>query len=324
MYLIVLILAASANFSTAISSIAAALGVLFIIFKTIHTETLPKINPEYVKIFGVYFLCQFLIAMLSAEPPTSFREFAGEVHRCFPFFFAILFVRSKYQLRNILIIILFCNIIDDLCACYQKFFLEVETPPAFNKSPVIFESFLLMQLPVQIFISTLSIIPTWAKRLSIFACALTIFSAVNVTNIQENFQLSSEKIDVWQTSIQMFENYPVHGVGQKMFSELNNFDYASTKNTFLNVAAEGGVLGIFAFTILHGYFLIKFFKLHSESDKKISAGLIALITLILLMTAGLFTTNMNQVSIMREYWLIIGLMFAAHRLENRNYLYTLM
>ena len=151
MYVIVLILAASINFSTAISSIMVALGFLLIIAKTFRTKTLPEIDSEYVKIFGIYFLCQFLIAMLSIEPPVSFREVAGELHRCFPFFFALLFVKNKYDLRNILVVILFCNIIDDFRGCYQKFFLGIDRPPAFNKSPTFFGSFLLMQFPTQLF-----------------------------------------------------------------------------------------------------------------------------------------------------------------------------
>lgn len=389
MYMIVLILAASVNFSTAISSIMIALGFLLIIAKTFRTKTLPEINSEYIKIFGVYFLCQFLIAMLSIEPPISFREVAGEIHRCFPFFFALLFVKSKYQLRNILIVILFCNIIDDFMGCYQKFFLGMDRPPAFNKSPTFFGSFLLMQFPTQLFIAFLPIMPTWCKRLAIFACALTIFSLgisftrgawiafiflIAVFLIMEkkyrmvtlkfsaiflvaamiffatshdaqdrlktlgnaNYQSNSERILMWKSAIEIFKDYPIHGAGQKMFFNLYNEKYISPDakerrtdtnpghthphNNFLYEATEGGIIGLFAFVMFHGYFLMKFYKLYRQdkSGWKISAGLTAFLILTGLLAEGMTDTNMNQVAIMREYWLIVGLMIVAHKLENRG------
>lgn len=307
MSVIVLLLAASINFSTAISSIAVALGVLLLIGKTFYIKTLPPINQNYIKIFGVYFLCQFLIAMLSTEPPISFREFAGEFHRVLPFFLAILFIKNKFQLRNVLAVILFCNIINDCCACYQKFFLLTDYPPAFNKSPEIFDSFLIMQLPIQIFMITLPIIPTWCKRLSIFACGLTIFSIIFLSQLPTNFLQPNFP----QFATDIFLNNPVHGIGQRMLAD-------NPQNIFLNEAAEGGLLGIFAFVILHGFFITEFYRLfRQDKTKKFPAGLVALIILILLLAEGLSDTNMNQIAIMREYWLTVGLMIAAHNLGDK-------
>ena len=95
------------------------------------------------------------------------------------------------------------------------------------------------------------------------------------------------------------------------------FDYILA-NIYLNELAEGGLLGIFAFVILHGFFATEFFRLtRQDKSRKISAGLIALIILILMLIEGLIDTNMNQIAIMREYWLTVGLMIAAHNLGDR-------
>ena len=304
---VVLLLAASANFSIAISSIAVALGVVLLIGKIFYIKTLPPINQNYIKIFGVYFLCQFLIAMLSTEPPVSFREFAGEFHRVLPFFLAILFIKNRFQLRNVLVVILFCNLINDGFACYEKFFLQINYPSAFNNAPEIFSSFLLIQLPVQIFIITLPIIPIWCKRLSIIACGLTIFSIIFLSPIPENILNPNFS----QSALEIFLANPVHGVGQKMLVD-------NPQNIYLNELAEGGLLGIFAFVILHGFFATEFFRLsRQDKSKKIPAGSIALIILILMLIEGLIDTNMNQIAIMREYWLTVGLMIAAYNLGDR-------
>ena len=389
MYVIVLLLAAAINFSTAISSIAVGLGFAYILYKIFRTKTLPNINREYLWIFGFYFLCQFFIAMLSIQPPISFREFAAEIHRCFPFFFALLFVRNKYELRNVLIVILFCNIIDDFMGCYQKFFLGMDRPPAFNKSPTFFGSFLLMQFPTEIFIACLPIMPTWARKLSIFACVLTIFSlGISFTRgawlafifvvivfmfVEKNyrklalkfsavflsaamiffvvsptaqnrlatltdtkFQSNSERILMWQSAVEMFKDYPIHGAGQKMFFELYNHKYISPDakeretpdkpghthphNNFLKAATEGGILGLIAFITLHGYFLYEFYKIYrnEETKLKFSAAMTAFLILVGLLAEGMTDTNMNQVPIMREYWLLAGLMLTARRLETEG------
>lgn len=389
MYLVILILAATINFSTAISSIAVGLGILYIIYKAFRTKTLPNINREYIWVFGFYFLCEFLVAMLSIQPPVSFREFAAEIHRCFPFFFALLFVRSKYELRNILIVILVANIINDFMGCYQKFFLGMDRPPAFNKSPTFFGSFLLMQFPTEIFIACLPIMPNWAKKLAMFACALTVFclgisftrgawlafifmiiifvaveknyrklalkfsvvclSAAMIffavsptaqdrlqTLTDAKFQSNSERILMWQSAIEMFKDYPMHGAGQKMFFRLYNDKYISPDakeretpdkpghthphNNFLKEATEGGILGLTAFIVLHGYFLWEFYRIYrsGKSKLKFSAALTAFLILIGLLAEGMTDTNMNQLSIMREYWLLVGLMLAAERLETEG------
>lgn len=82
---VVLVLAASINFSTAVSSIAVGIGILVIAHKFLNSSY-PK---EFMRVFMIYFVIQFIIAMLSTNPLVSLREFGGELHRCLPFFFYI-------------------------------------------------------------------------------------------------------------------------------------------------------------------------------------------------------------------------------------------
>ena len=79
---VVLVLAASINFSTAVSSIAVGIGVLVIAHKFLNSSS-PK---EFMRVFTIYFVIQFIIAMLSTNPLVSLQEFGGELHRCLPFF----------------------------------------------------------------------------------------------------------------------------------------------------------------------------------------------------------------------------------------------
>ena len=75
-------------------------------------------------------------------------------------------------------------------------------------------------------------------------------------------------------------------------------------NIFKNLS-EGGLLGIIAFIILHGYFFRKLYILYRHENSY--SGLVAFLILLGLQLEGLTDTNMNQVPIMREYWLLTGI-----------------
>ena len=150
------------------------------------------------------------------------------------------------------------------------------------------------------------------------------------TLTDRNFQSNSERILMWESAIQIFEDYPIHGIGQKMFEKMYNEQYISPyakerpdenmsghthpHNNFLFVLSEGGLIGLASFTFLYAYFFRRFFlQYKSESFMKLSAGLTLLIILLALHLEGLTDTNLNQVKIMREFWVIAGSLMAANR-----------
>ena len=367
---VVLVLAASINFSTAVSSIAVGIGILVIAHKFLNSSY-PK---EFMRVFMIYFVIQFIIAMLSTNPLVSLREFGGELHRCLPFFFTLLCITSEMRLKKFLVVILTANIINDLFGVYQWFVLDIPRPSAFNHTATFFGSMLLIQLPVHLFIAKSTIMPKTVRKLAGFSCLLTVFALsisltrgawlafVIVGSVFIFFEMPSkksfliffctiticltvaammsplflrtmktfsdpyyssntERILMWQSSWEMFKDYPLHGVGQEMFFKFYNEQYISPEaldrpgkdmrghthphsNIFKNLS-EGGLLGIIAFIILYGYFFRKFYVLYRREHSY--AGLMAFLILLGLQLEGLTDTNMNQVPIMREYWLLTGI-----------------
>ena len=367
---VVLVLAASINFSTAVSSIAVGIGILVIAHKFLNSSY-PK---EFMRVFMIYFVIQFIIAMLSTNPLVSLREFGGELHRCLPFFFTLLCITSEMRLKKILVVILTANIINDLFGVYQWFVLDIPRPSAFNHTATFFGSMLLIQLPVHLFIAKSTIMPKTVRKLAGFSCLLTVFAlSISLTRgawlafviagsvfiffempSKKSFLIffctiticltvaammsplflrtiktfsdpyyssNTERILMWQSSWEMFKDYPLHGVGQEMFFKFYNEQYTSPEaldrpgkdmrghthphsNIFKNLS-EGGLLGIIAFIILYGYFFRKFYVLYRREHSY--AGLMAFLILLGLQLEGLTDTNMNQVPIMREYWLLTGI-----------------
>ena len=155
------------------------------------------------------------------------------------------------------------------------------------------------------------------------------------TLTDRNFQSNSERILMWESAIQIFEDYHIHGIGQKMFEKMYNEQYISPyakerpdeemsghthpHNNFLFALSEGGLIGLASFIFLYAYFFRRFFLQYKrESAMKFSAGLTLFIILLALHLEGLTYTNLNQVKLMREFWVIAGSLMTANRfLGNR-------
>ena len=154
------------------------------------------------------------------------------------------------------------------------------------------------------------------------------------TMTDTKFQSNNERILMWESAIEIFKDYPLSGVGQKMFFRAYNEEYISPyaverpgeigpghtqpHNNLLNEASEGGVVGLSAFIGLYAYFFWKFFtQLKREKNFAFGAGMTALLILAGLQLEGLTDTNMIQVPIMREFWLLAGTLIAAENILNK-------
>ena len=148
------------------------------------------------------------------------------------------------------------------------------------------------------------------------------------------FQSNIERVLMWQAAAEIFGDYPLLGVGQKMFFEAYNGQYLPAEakerpeviggghthphNNFLHRASEGGIVGLAAFIGLFAYFAWKFFtQYRREKNFQFGAGMTALLILAGLLLEGLTDTNMNQVPIMREFWLLAGTLIAAENILKR-------
>lgn len=154
------------------------------------------------------------------------------------------------------------------------------------------------------------------------------------TMTSTKFQSNTERVLMWKSAAEIFADYPICGVGQKMFFKAYNEQYISDEarerpgeigaghthphNNFLQRAAEGGIVGLAAFIGLCAYFLWKFFtQFRREKNFPFGAGMTAILILSGLLLEGLTDTNMNQVPIMREFWLIAGTLIAAEDILKR-------
>lgn len=386
MYYVVLILAFVTPLSTAAASLAVGAGVLFIIVRYVRTRTLPTLDADLLEVLAVYLACQILVAVSSWNPAISFREVLGEVHRFLPLIFALTFIKKREQLCGVLIASLVSMLINDAAGIWQYITGE---PRAFGFShtPTFYGSFMLIQLPLMIFIARLEILPTLWRRVAIFGAGLSliclvlsmtrgawlalvgvvmifvvlekryrffvakicaglaiIFLIVALTSpkIQDrlstltnaNFQSNSERVLMWEAAANIFADYPICGVGQKMFFEAYNNHYIPDEarerpgvigrghthphNNFLHRASEGGIVGLTAFIGLVAYFARRFFlQFKREKFFSFGAGITALMILTGLVLEGLTDTNMNQVPIMREFWLLTGTLLAAENIIKR-------
>ena len=139
---------------------------------------------------------------------------------------------------------------------------------------------------------------------------------------------------MWQSAVEIFYDYPICGVGQKMFFTAYNEHYISPEakerpgegrrghthphNNFLHRASEGGIVGLASFIGLYVYFLWKFFtQFRRERQFAFGAGMAGFLILSGLLLEGLTDTNMNQVPIMREFWLMAGTLLAAENILKR-------
>lgn len=384
MYYVVLILAFAVPLSTAAASIAVGLGTLFIIVRSVRDKALPNFDAKILKVLVVYLVCQIFTAAMSWNPSISFREVVGEVHRFFPLIFAMTFIKNRNQLCGVLAATLFASLINDAAGIFQCVVQGAPRAYGFNHTPTFYGSFMLMQLPVMIFIAQSEILSPLLRRLALVAIPLTLICLVlsmtrgawlaliavviifavlekkyrritaeicaglaiifllvalvspkiqdRLTTLTDaNFQSNSERILMWQSAAEIFRDYPIYGVGQKMFFKAYNEQYISPEarerpgkdmrghthphNNFLHRASEGGLIGLLSFIGLYVYFFRKFFvQFRREKYLKFSAGLTAFLILAALQLEGLTDTNMNQVPIMREFWLLAGTMLAAEEI----------
>ena len=83
--------------------------------------------------FEVYFALELVVAILSTNSAVSLREFAGELHRCLPFFLAVLCITDETRFKNILLVILTTNIFTRILVIDWNFFQSC--PPHQKANP---------------------------------------------------------------------------------------------------------------------------------------------------------------------------------------------
>ena len=148
---------------------------------------------------------------------------------------------------------------------------------------------------------------------------------------------NQERIYMWQAALDIFRDHPILGVGMDEYGYYYNTAYipdaarerprdpddpstghGHPHNNFLKHLSEGGIFGAVAFLLLHGYLFYRLYQqFHEERRQRTPAyALMGILVFAGIHLEGLTDTNINQLSIAREYWLLMGLTLASGAMEH--------
>ena len=177
-YILLAIFIFTVHISTAASSTLIALMIATAIFRYFKYKEIPQVDKELVCIFAVYFALQILVAILSLDPKNSIGEVMGEFYRILLLFFAMVYIKNFKQLKVILLSFLFASLLNDAAGIFQSVVLSGGRAWGLTHWFTMFASVLLIQFPVQVFIASLSIMPTWSRILAGITSLLSILCLI--------------------------------------------------------------------------------------------------------------------------------------------------
>ena len=148
-------------------------------------------------------------------------------------------------------------------------------------------------------------------------------------------QSNLERTYMWHAAVSMWEEHPVAGVGMDEYGWYYNTVYippaakerppvghpelghGHPHNNILKHLSEGGVLGLAAYFVLHGYIFLRLWRQYKKEryTAAFSCALMGILVFLGVHFEGLTDTNINQLSILTEYCLLIGLSLRAGVLE---------
>ncbi|MEX5285182.1 O-antigen ligase family protein [Selenomonas sputigena] len=167
--------------------------------------------------------------------------------------------------------------------------------------------------------------PTYSQRFSTIADPK---ASVNV-----------ERVYMWNAAVEIWRDHPLLGVGLDEYGWYYNTTYIPAEakevpvvegdpdtghghphNNILKHLSEGGIVGILAFFFLHGYILWRLLQRYriEHSRTAFSCALMGILIFAGTHFEGLTDTNINQLSILTEYCLLMGLSLAAGMIEERE------
>ncbi len=141
-----------------------------------------------------------------------------------------------------------------------------------------------------------------------------------------------ERIYMWHGAMEIWKDYPIHGVGQDMYGVVYAPEdskyrlpearpFGNPHSNFFQVLSEGGVIGLFASAGFHLFFLFGLWRMHRKQKKQMvmTYGMAGILMAMAIGIGGMFDAGMDNVSIARLYWLVMGTMFAgAHIVTDQD------
>jgi len=160
----------------------------------------------------------------------------------------------------------------------------------------------------------------------IFATTPNLYDRLaTITNMQ--MQSNSERLLMWQSALNMFEDNPIFGVGYGQYKFAYQNEYISPEakerlqehahNNIIQMLAECGIVGAATFLFLWGYF--SYFSLKIWFKEKNFAWLLFFCVLWGMMLHGLTEFNFETSITSKIFWYSLGLCIVYSRIEKAGY-----
>lgn len=292
MYMVMMLFALTSNFSIAATSVCIVLGALVMLAQKISTGSLPDMDKGLVKMVGIYCILQIVAALLSANPGESLGEVWGIIYRVSPLFMGIGYLQTRRRMAWILVAFAVSVFVCDAMGAYQLVAWDGYTPVGPSTNTAFYTTHLLMAIPI-FYLMCHQDEGVFARRT--IPAFMMVFSIV------------------------MYAVATLGDFGD--WSAMSLWQIVLEQSSFVKIFAQSGIIGLAAFVLLQGYILYRLVRLYqaeksiSRSVNTVSYGLIGIWILAGIHLEGLTESSMLQISIMREYWLLMGLLLAAGKMK---------
>ncbi len=393
MFRILVALALTSNVSTGGTVTMIVLGLLLMLVQTAWTRSLPAVDKGMAVALLVYLGAWAACCLGSREILFSLKALLGASYRFLPLFFALLYVRTKEQVRLIVLALAASILINDCVAVWQL----LTHPWGFHPhgrvhSATFLGSHMLMAVPAMFFFSRKMYFRPIERKLLLFMtlfslailvltqtrgawlafagvvavsllleqrCRRQILAGILVgvvcigmgllasptysqrfsTIADPKASVNVERVYMWNAAVEIWRDHPLLGVGLDEYGWYYNTTYIPAEakevpvvegdpdtghghphNNILKHLSEGGIVGILAFFFLHGYILWRLLQRYriEHSRTAFSCALMGILIFAGTHFEGLTDTNINQLSILTEYCLLMGLSLAAGAIEERE------
>lgn len=289
MYLVMMLFALTSNLSIAATSVCIVLGAILVIAQRICTSSLPDMDKGLVKMVGIYCVLQIVAALMAPDVPKSLEEVWGTVYCISPLFMGLGYLQTRRRMAWILVAFAVSVFVGDAMGAYQLIAWDDFSPTGASNQSAFYATHLLMALPI-----------------FYLMCR------------QDEGVLAKKTVPGFLLVFSLLM-YGVVSWGD--WSMPTSLDMVWNQSSFSKILLETGPVGLFSFLLLQGYILYRLVRLYqaeksiSHSVNTASYGMIGIWILAGIHLEGMLESSILQVSIMREYWLLMGLLLAAGKMK---------
>lgn len=289
MYIVMMLFALTSNVSIAATSVCIVLGALVVLAQKLCTGSLPDMDKGLVKVVGLYCIMQVIAALVALNPGERLGEVWGIIYRLSPLFMGIGYLQTRRRMAWILVAFAVSVLVCDAIGAYQLVVWENNAPKGAITSASFYATHLLMAMPI-------------------FYLMCRQDEGVFANRRIPGFMLV---ISLVMYAIVSWHDWGGSGTWQSVLQQ----------SSFVKIFLESGFVGVASFVMLQGYILYRLVRLYqaeksiSRSVNTASYGLIGILILAGIHFEGMMESSMLQVSVMREYWLLMGLLLAAGKMR---------